>query len=123
MPLASLQHVNIRCRDAQQSRDFYAALGLREGERPPFASKGYWMYLSQQPVVHLVQKPMNETTRGPDTGALDHVAFGAEDIEAVRATLRERNIPFRETVVPRDNSIQIFIRDPDGVQLELNFAS
>ena len=25
-----------------------------------------------------------------------------------------------EAVVPRDGSIQIFVRDPDGIQVELN---
>ena len=32
-------------------------------------------------------------------------------------------IPFREAVVPRDNTVQIFIHDPDGLKLELNFEA
>ncbi|HUO03321.1 MAG TPA: VOC family protein [Rhizomicrobium sp.] len=123
MPLTTLQHVNIRCADIDRSRAFYAILGLREGERPPFASRGFWMYLGKEPVVHLVEKKPDEPVRGPGTGELDHVAFGADDIEAVRTRLRQENIPFREAVVPRDQSVQIFVQDPDGVQLELNFPA
>jgi catechol 2,3-dioxygenase-like lactoylglutathione lyase family enzyme len=121
MPLIALQHLNIRCADITRSRDFYAALGLKDGDRPPFTSQGYWMYLNNDPVVHLVQKKQGELNQGPGTGDLDHVAFAADDLEAFRARLHERNIPFREVTVPSDKSVQLFVRDPDGVQLELNF--
>lgn len=121
MPLRALQHLNIRCGDIDRSRDFYALLGLREGQRPPFASRGFWMYLDSSPVVHLVAKECDEQSRGPGTGELDHVAFEANDLDAMRERLRENGIAFRETIVPRDRSVQIFIKDPDGVCLELNF--
>jgi hypothetical protein len=29
----------------------------------------------------------------------------------------------RKEFVPRDNTVQIFVRDPDGLTVELNFAS
>jgi len=122
MPVITLQHVNIRCTDAERSRDFYRLLGLTDGARPPFASQGYWMYAGPEPVVHLVQKEAGETTRGPDTGELDHVALGAEKLAAMRTLLSQRGIAFHERVVPRDGSVQLFVRDPDGVQLELNFT-
>lgn len=121
MPLTLLQHLNIRCSDIDRSRDFYLTLGLQDGWRPPFASRGFWMYLGAHPVVHLVAKKHDEQLRGPDTGELDHVAFEAADIDAMRIRLRESGIAFRETVVPHDRTIQIFIKDPDGVRLELNF--
>jgi catechol 2,3-dioxygenase-like lactoylglutathione lyase family enzyme len=123
MPVASLQHVNIRCADAKASRDFYVELiGLAEGRRPPFPSQGYWLYLGDVPVVHLVQKRESEPKRGPGTGELDHVAFEGVDLEATRRLLTERGQSFREAVVPRDGTVQIFVSDPDGVMLELNFA-
>ena len=81
------------------------------------------MYLGKEPVVHLVEKKPSEPVRGPGTGELDHVAFGADDIEEIRKRLQLEKISFREAVVPRDQSIQIFVVDPDGVQLELNFPT
>ncbi len=123
MPVVALQHVNIRCADVAKSRDFYVdLLGLAQGPRPPFASEGYWLYLGEDPVVHLVQKPEGEAGWGPGTGELDHVAFEGADLEAMRRHLREKNIAFREAIIPRDDIVQIFVRDPDGIQLELNFA-
>lgn len=123
MPLKALQHINIRCADVEAAREFYAdLLGLTAGPRPPFASFGYWLYLGEQPVVHLVQKPQGEAAAAPANGALDHVAFACADLEETRRALRERGIGFREAVVPRDQTVQIFVRDPDGVPLELNFT-
>ena len=123
MPVRTLQHINIRCIDADAARDFYVALlGLRAGPRPPFRSHGHWLYLGDMPVVHLVQREPGEVI-APVTGPLNHVAFEAEDLEGTRQLLRQREIAFREAVVPRDGTIQLFLSDLDGVPLELNFAS
>ena len=121
MAIDGFQHINIRTSDAERSRDFYVrALGLRVGDRPPFASSGYWLYLGDVPVVHLVQLAADDR-RETGSGRLDHVAFHGVDIEATRQTLTAAGIPFREAVVPRDGTVQIFIHDPDGLKLELNF--
>jgi len=121
MPVDALQHVNIRCGDVEASREFYARiLGLTVGARPPFASTGYWMYLGDHPIVHLVQRPDGEP-RAEGPGNLDHVGFGGVDLAGTRAQLEAAGIPFREKIVPRDGSIQIFVIDPDGVRVELNF--
>jgi catechol 2,3-dioxygenase-like lactoylglutathione lyase family enzyme len=121
MPIDGFQHVNIRSVDADRARDFYVrALGLRVGDRPPFASSGYWLYLGDVPVVHLVQLAPDDR-REPGSGRIDHVAFHGVDIDATRQTLNDAGIPFREAIVPRDNTVQIFIYDPDGLKLELNF--
>ena len=123
MPVVTLQHVNIRCADAGRSRDFYRLLGLVDGPRPPFASQGYWMYAGNEPIVHLVQKPGDETPNTPGTGSLDHVAFQANDLEGMRRTLKDNGIEFREQLVPRDNVVQVFVRDPEGFPLEMNFPA
>jgi catechol 2,3-dioxygenase-like lactoylglutathione lyase family enzyme len=123
MPVRTLQHINIRCIDADAACDFYVALlGLRAGPRPPFRSHGHWLYLGDMPVVHLVQREPGEVI-ALVTGPLNHVAFEAKDLEGTRQLLRQREIAFREAVVPRDGTIQLFLSDLDGVPLELNFAS
>ena len=68
MPIDRFQHVNIRTTDVERARDFYVrALGLRVGDRPPFASAGYWLYLGDVPVVHLVQLAPDDA-REPGSG-------------------------------------------------------
>jgi glyoxylase I family protein len=121
MPIDRFQHINIRTPDIDRARDFYVrALGLRVGDRPPFASAGYWLYLEDQPVVHLSRLAADDK-REPGSGRLDHVAFRAVDLEGTRQNLNAAGIPFREAIVPRDNTVQIFIHDPDGLTIELNF--
>jgi catechol 2,3-dioxygenase-like lactoylglutathione lyase family enzyme len=121
MPVTTFQHVNTRSADVERTKEFYVRLGLRVGDRPPFASRGYWMYLGEQPVLHLVQRKDGEAHH-EGSGNLDHVAFQAVDLEGTRRALTEAGLGFREAIVPRDNTVQIFVRDPDGIQVELNFA-
>jgi len=122
MAVDALQHINIRSTDVERTRDFYVrVLGLRVGDRPAFTSTGYWLYLGADPVIHLVQKTSDEQASGADTGPIDHIAFRGVDLEGTRRTLTREGIAFREAVVPRDNSIQVFVHDPDGVRIELNF--
>ncbi len=56
-----------------------------------------------------------------DTGRLDHIAFAASDVEGVRKRLNAKKVKFREQIVPRTGDTQIFLYDPDGVGVELNF--
>ena len=122
MPVDALQHINIRASDVERTRDFYVrVLGLRVGDRPPFTSTGYWLYLGEEPVIHLVQKTSEEPASAANTGAIDHIAFRGVDLEGTRRALGQEGLAFREAIVPRDSSIQLFVRDPDGVSIELNF--
>ena len=121
MPVAGFQHINIRSTDVERTRDFYERIvGLRAGDRPPFQSVGYWLYLGAQPIVHLVQRnPGDAAPTG--SGNVDHIAFEGIDFDATRATLAAAGIPFQEQIVPRDQTRQIFVLDPDGIKIELNF--
>jgi len=119
----ALQHINLRTADVERSKDFYiTVLGLRVGPRPPIASVGYWLYLGEHPVVHLVLRAP-DAPPPTETGAIDHIAFHGIDFASTRTRLREAGIAFREAVVSRDGTRQLFVRDPDGVKIELNFDS
>ena len=56
-----------------------------------------------------------------DTGRFDHIAFAASDLPGVRKRLESKSVKFREQIVPRTGAAQIFLYDPDGVGVELNF--
>ena len=121
MAVDSLQHINLRSTDVERSREFYVeVVGLVVGPRPPIASVGYWLYLGEVPVIHLVQRPL-DATAPTGSGAVDHVAFHGVDFDTARARFSALGIVFREAVIPRDGTRQLFVHDPDGVKIELNF--
>lgn len=120
MPIIGFDHYNVTCSDLERTRRFYGeVVGLREGERPPFAQPGAWMYLGNQAMVH-ISTMRQPTTRKSD--AYDHVAFRAEGLEEFRGRLRAHGIYFEEYAVPDRNLHQLFFRDPDGAEVEIVFT-
>jgi len=121
--IAGLAHVNIRAPEAliERVRDFYCdVIGLREGPRPPFRSRGHWLYAGERDVLHLTVDPHVERKDGD--GWLDHVAFSATDLDATIARLEAAGIAYERDDVPSLDQVQLFLADPAGIGVELNFA-
>lgn len=122
MNLQSLQHVTLRPRDLEATRRFYErVIGLHVGERPPFGFPGYWLYVGEEPVLHLVGNDPPTDRLG--SGAIDHIAFGVSGLAKARGRLEAEDIPYHEQTVPRLGLHQLFIEDPDGITIELNFPA
>jgi catechol 2,3-dioxygenase-like lactoylglutathione lyase family enzyme len=129
--VSALEHVTIRCAQLQRTRDFYVDLmGLTDGERPNFPFRGHWLYLGGIPVVHLVEATDTAGAWGRDivipnpeegTGSFDHVAFKGDDFQAMRTKLQRAGLTFKERVVPGGRLSQLFVPDPEGVLVEINF--
>jgi catechol 2,3-dioxygenase-like lactoylglutathione lyase family enzyme len=133
MGVQALEHVTIRCAQLQRTRDFYVELmGLTEGDRPNFPFRGHWLYLGGIPVVHLVEASDSAGAWGRDivipksedgTGSFDHVAFRGDDFAAMRTRLQKAGVTFKERVVPGGALSQLFVPDPEGVLVEINFRN
>ena len=124
MPAQRLEHYTIRCRDLERTRDFYSdVLGLVVGPRPDFGFAGYWLYCGDTPVVHLVtnEGAVGAADDSETTGRLDHIALRSERFEDMVAALKRRGIACRQNEVLDFNLRQMFLRDPDGILIELNF--
>ena len=124
MPLNALNHFTVRPADLEASKAFYCdLLGLPVGYRPPLGFAGYWLYCGDVPTVHLIGP--RERDPGPRaggaTGLFDHIAFACTGLAAMKANLAARGIGFEERVIPRDRQTQLFLRDPDGIAVELNY--
>lgn len=127
MSALAFDHFNIRAPAPllDTVRDFYLhVLGLTVGERPAVNSRGYWLYLSGQPLVHLT-----EWADAPDVdtlppGHLDHVAFSCNDLEGMLEKLKRLGIEYsKRSLNHRDSTItQLKMSDPTGNVIELNFT-
>ena len=124
MGLNALNHFTIRVVDLERTKDFYSeVLGLPVGYRPPLGFPGYWLYCGDVPTVHLIgPREGDDAARvaGP-TGLFDHIAFSCTGLAAMRANLAAHGVAFSERIIPRDRQTQLFLHDPDGIAVELNF--
>ena len=140
MTIARLAHYSIRSNDLAASRRFYTeVMGLRVGFRPPFDFPGIWLYLgddeSEFGVVHIIGADPNDSSGlsaylgdrgakgGTETGAVDHIAFLAEDWPTMRQRCLAADVDFVERTVPLLGLRQVFIVDPSGVTIELNYPA
>lgn len=120
MPVQWLDHYNIAPRDLDTTVRFYTEIiGLTNGYRPPFGVPGAWLYCGDRAVVHLL--PLANAKDAP-TGRLDHIAFWATDLPGIVENLRRHDYPFQVRTIPSAGIHQLFVRDPDGIQVELSFS-
>lgn len=143
MQIQTLDHYSIRTRDIAESARFYElALNMVTGPRPPFRFPGAWLYPAGpdgtpqgHSLVHIVGIDPNdsqglsdylgnkEEQEGGGTGKLDHVAFRVTGLAKTYAALQAHGVPFRERKVPEMALHQVFVEDPNGVTVELNYAA
>ncbi len=125
MALTELNHVTVRTRQMEATRDFYVkVLGMNVGSRPDLGFPGYWLYVGKTPVVHLVPESAGiGAGSGEDTGNFDHVAFLAQDYEGTCRRFRALGLEFRQNDVPSARLRQLFLADPNRVMIELNFPT
>ena len=120
MTVKLLDHVNIHTADLAGTVDFYVdVIGLEQGKRPTTIGRpGAWLYCNGRPLIHLIE---NAQSRPASTGPIDHVAFETEGYEIMASKLTERGLAFETKELPDFRLRQIFVHDPNGVKLELNF--
>jgi catechol 2,3-dioxygenase-like lactoylglutathione lyase family enzyme len=132
MPLTKIEHYLVLTDDIDATRDFYIeALGMQAGFRPPLGFPGHWVYIGDTPVIHIAEwgtytarskaRGVDVTTRASGTGPVDHIAFGAQDYDEVLARLQRLGVAVRVNDNPGNIVRQLFVFDPNGVKIEINF--
>ena len=135
MPLTKIDHYAIRTKKLEETKGFYELLGLVEGNRPNFPFAGYWLYLESVALVHLIYADHNgppvtdeylgKAAEGNEdlngSGSIDHIAFSATNAEQLKIKLKEHNIFYSQRKVPNMNLLQIFLEDPNGITVEINY--
>jgi catechol 2,3-dioxygenase-like lactoylglutathione lyase family enzyme len=132
MPLTELNHYFVRARDLERSRRFYCdVLGFEVMPRPDFGFPGYWLGVGGKIQVHMGQHGIpnsgsfymgtKSTSATDNAGVVDHVAFTATAPEEFAKRLEAMGVPARKRWRPEIKLFQVFIEDPDGLTIELNF--
>jgi len=124
MNVVRIDHINIRVPNPllDEVRRFYVdVLGLTEGERPSFSSRGYWLYAAGIPLVHLSERKQRGNSSG--NGYLDHVAFHVTDPDTLIKRLEKAGIGYSQSHIAELGLGQLFFQDPAGNGLEANFRT
>lgn len=132
MPVTELHHYFVRANDLERSRNFYCdVLGFQVMPRPDFPFRGYWLGVGGKIQVHMgphgiANSEFNYLGTTPasatsNSGVVDHIAFSATDPEGLAARLAAMDVPVRKRFFPQFRLFQMFIQDPDGLTIELNF--
>jgi catechol 2,3-dioxygenase-like lactoylglutathione lyase family enzyme len=120
MPLAYLDHVNLRTAHIARMIEFYSeVLGLRSGPRPAFPFGGAWLYCGERAVIHLVEVAEQPTPSGELR--MEHFAFVARDFDEFVQQLDAAGIEYRSSKLLGSETRQLNLRDPDGNRVHIDF--
>ncbi len=132
MPLIELNHYFVRANDLERTKDFYVGvLGFEVMPRPEFPFPGYWLGINGKIQVHMglagvpnqemyyLGTPKNAATEY--SGVVDHIAFLASEPEEFIKRFKTLGMSYRPRSLPESELFQLFVKDPNGLTIELNF--
>jgi catechol 2,3-dioxygenase-like lactoylglutathione lyase family enzyme len=124
MPAIDLHHLAIKTDDVDATVAFWnEIIGSRSVDRPDFNFPGAWLQFGET-MLHLYG---GDAAKNGDDGydrgsaAIDHVALSARGFDEMRTLLGEKKLDWRQMDIPSFNLWQLFVHDPNGVLVELNF--
>ena len=135
MPLTHLEHYLIQTADMEATRDFYTrVLGFHVGPSPDFKFPVFWLYLGDKDVIHVTQGGANisenrkkylgqQSDAVSGSGVIDHMAFRCTGLSDMMEHLTRQSVSFTRRMVNDQGLFQLFLMDPNGVKVELNFSN
>lgn len=125
MPLIDIHHVTIKTQDLEATNAFYTdVLGMTYADRPDLGFPGSWFSLGQT-MMHItagsaaIDAQGNAARKGG--ASVDHIAIAARDFDAMKQQLVDHHLEWRQSSIPGAKIWQLFVHDPNGVLIELNF--
>jgi lactoylglutathione lyase len=124
--LTAIAHIGIRVHDLERSLSFYSVLGFKKTLGP----------MGPEPVVVLMHPAgielnlvLNAKSASTPNVLMDvpekspgitHIALSCPDIAAARTALEGAGFSIKDTAKFPTGATALFVRDPDGVVIELN---
>ena len=132
MPLTELNHYFVRANNLEETKSFYCdVLGFQVMPRPTFPFPGYWLGVNGKIQIHMgpaeienqhmyyLGTPKDAATE--HTGVVDHIAFLATEPGGLIRRFKERGLEYTPRSFPEFDLYQLFVKDPNGITIELNF--
>ena len=114
-----LNHINIFTHNIDRLIRFYGdILGCKIGYRPPFSVQGSWLYLQENPLIHLVKTDKPVLNIEP---AVNHFSIIGKGMAEFLELLRLHNVAYNIRIVPEIEIHQVVVSDPDGNMFEVLF--
>jgi catechol 2,3-dioxygenase-like lactoylglutathione lyase family enzyme len=135
MPLSHIEHFLLQTTDMAKTRDWYVrVLGMTAGHTPDFKFPVCWLYLGDKDVVHVTEGGAKvsenrkryvgqESQATSGSGVIDHLAFRATGLREMMAHLRSLGVDFKQRQVDDQGLYQLFMFDPNGIKIELNYSN
>jgi catechol 2,3-dioxygenase-like lactoylglutathione lyase family enzyme len=122
--ICGIDHFTVLTTDLEGTVAFYReVLELETGPRPAFSFPGAWLYRNGSALLHVIEKAIIPK----ETGVLDHIAFRGVGLAALIARLEARHLVYDLRRLPDSGPgagiWQLFFRDPNGAQVEVDFAA
>ena len=125
--IVRINHVGLRVRDLDVTRDFYDKLGFEFIVGPVGPEP---VAVMEHPCGVNINFILNASPDAAQSNLLmdvpekhtgyTHIALEITDVDAVKRQLTERDIEITETVNLPDGTVFFFVRDPDGNVIELH---
>lgn len=132
MAVRTLDHVNIRTIDVPGTAAFFKdVLGLRAAIAPGAGSidTGCWIQdPDDRPIIHIgpveARYPSDDAfpfSAARGGGAVHHVALECDDLPVMLSRLEMAGVEVVRKNYPPANLCQLFVKERNGIILELNF--
>lgn len=126
MQLVDIQHVAIKTQDLEATNAFYTeVLGMTLAHRPEFDFPGSWLNIGST-MFHVMAgyAGLDKDGKSPNGGAsVDHIALEASGFDSFKQNFETRGIDWRQFDIPDAGLWQLFLHDPNGILIELNFTT
>ncbi|MBO21938.1 MAG: hypothetical protein CMM26_06135 [Rhodospirillaceae bacterium] len=138
MTISHLEHFLVVAQDYEATVHWYVEnLGFEKGPHPDFGPdvEVTWLYLGDRDVIHVVPpRPDDEVRPAADPNAtpediaqgsrpIHHIAFRAANRVEMTDRFKARGITYLEQQASKEDLYQVFVRDPNGITVELNFPA